>query len=311
MIFIIHGSDIFRRDLALGKLRAELVEPGLESMNYSSLERPNTASLISAISTPGFGGRRVTLVREMSQLESKLEDENELTLILEALTNMPEDSVLIVTNKKVLGTIKLVKELKKLSEVKFHEFNEFNDWEAGKAAEWILSLKEFKINKTTAQFFAEHIGCNDSSQLYSELQRLSTLSGNITEELIETECRARDDVFKLARELALGKRDSSVLELRKLINNDELHLGALAAISSSINRFLKLKLIETSPAHRGQEAQLLGISPGRLHFMRQEAAPMQVDKLEALSERLLSIERGVKTGKLKLETELRVLAATR
>ena len=308
MIFIIHGSDNFRRDLAVTKLRSELVEPGLESLNFNSIERPNTAALISAISTPGFGGRRVVLVREMSQLESKLEDASEMELILEALTNMPEDSVLIVSNKKVLGTIKLVKELKKLSEVKFHEFTEFNDWEAGKAAEWILSLKEFKINKVTAEFFAEHVGCSNSSQLYSELQRLSTLAGEITEELIIEECRARDDVFKLARELALSKRDSAVTELRKLIANDELHLGTLAAISSTINRYLKFKLIEKSPAHRGQEAEILGISPGRLYYLKQEVAPMSEARLEKLSEELLDIERKVKTGRIQLETATRILA---
>lgn len=310
MIFIIHGSDIFRSSLAVSKLRAELVEPGLESLNYITIESPTTAELISTISTPGFGGRRVTLARELKQLEAKIDDASEIELILEALTNMPEESVLIISNKKVLGTIKLVKEIKKLASVKIEEYQEFNDWEANKAADWIVSLKEFKISKATAQYFAEHIGCSDSSRLYSELQRLSTLSSSITEELIESECRARDDVFKLARELALGKRNNAVTELSKLIANDELHLGSLAAISSSVNRYFKLKLIETSPEHRGQEAQLLGISPGRLYFMKQEAAPMRADRLEALSEKLLNIERGVKTGRMQLETELRLLACS-
>ncbi len=322
MIFLIQGTDNYRRELYVSKLRTEYLEAGLETINYSCLEKPSTADFIRSVSTPGFGGRRVTLIKDMSQLESKSEDENEIKLILEALAELPEDSIVIISNKKINGTIKLVKEIKKLDSVEIHEFQEFNEWESAKAAEWIVSLKEFDITRDVAEFFADYIGCNDSSRLHSELERLSTLGAGVTKtqnlaktkisvELIKQECKARDDVFKLARELALGKTESVREELRRLIANDELHLGTIAAISSSINRYLKLKLLDESPAHRARDiqAQILGVSPGRLHFMKQEAAPMRVLRLEELSEKLLEIERTAKTRGADLTRALSILVA--
>jgi DNA polymerase III delta subunit len=163
------------------------------------------------------------------------------------------------------------------------------------------------IRGIEAEYLVEHIGTEDSMKIYSELKRLSTLGKPITEELIKEECRGRHDSFRFINELAWGNTQKANTELEKIIAGKELHLGLVALMETMLSRHLKFKLSETERYSAEQQASLLGISPGRLHFQRQEAARMNIARLETLLEQTLDIERSTKTGKMPLDRAIRVM----
>lgn len=319
MIIVLHGKDQFRRQLKLSALKQEHLEPGMEALNFAQVNNPALIDFISIVSTPGWGmSTKLIVIKDFVFLENKSDDE-EVERIIETLANLPSTTILIFDSEKVTGTIKLVKQIKsKLSDVEFCEYQAFSSWETKQASVWLQSahremLKEFEmasikpIDQQIAEYLVEQVGAEDSSQLYSELKRLSTLNKEITIELINEECRARHDIFRFIKDLALGNIAKASLELDRIIASKEAHLGLIAIMQTTVSRYLKFKLSERDRYNAEQQAALLGISSGRLYYTRQECGPMQIARLEALLEQSLEAERKIKTGKMPIERALRIL----
>lgn len=318
MIIVLHGKDQFRRQIKLNALKQEHLEPGMESLNFAQASNPALIDFVSIINTPGWGmSTKLIVVKDFEFLENKADDED-VERIIEALSNLPSTTVLVFDSEKVTGTIKLVKQIKsKLSNVEFCEYQAFSSWETKQAASWLRDahreiLKEFNssikaIDPQIAEHLVEQVGAEDSSKLYSELKRLTILNKEITLELINEECRARHDIFRFIKDLALGNIAKASLELDRIILSKEAHLGLLAILQTTVSRYLKFKLSERDRYNAEQQAALLGISSGRLYYTRQECGPMQIARLEALLEQSLDAERKIKTGKMPIERALRVL----
>ncbi|MBT6843806.1 MAG: hypothetical protein HOA17_08435 [Candidatus Melainabacteria bacterium] len=307
MIFILHGKDSFRKQLRLDKLKAQYLEPGTEALNYAHAVNPELKDFISLVQTPAWGlSTKVIVIKNFKPLENKSEDK-EVEQITQVLSNLPESVVLIFDSAKVSGTIKLVKGLKKNSEIEFEEFKEFSPWDTKAPAAWLVKMSENSINMGIAEHLVEHIGPEDSSQLYSELRRLQTLGRQITTELIDKECKGKHDIFKFIKELAAGKTVNANRELEKLIKEKEVHLGLVAAMSTMLSKYLKLKLSEQERMNKDEQAKLLGISPGRLFYQKQEVASMSVERLESLLSKTLEAENKTKKGIMSLEKSLRIL----
>ncbi len=317
MHFILHGKDSFRKQLKFNLLKEKHLEPGMEGFNFNQASNPALIDLINLVQTPAWGSStKIIHIKNFKFLENKSED-SEVEAIIQTLSQTPNNVMVIFDSEKVNGTIKLVKQLKtKLPSIVFEEFKEFSPWDIKVAASWVSEMhKEILgddknipiIRGVEAEHFVEYIGTEDSSKLYSELKRLSTLGKAITIELINEECRSRHDSFKFINELAWGNIHKANTELEKIISNKEAHLGLVALMETMLSRHLKFKLSETERYSADQQAKLLGISPGRLHFQRQECARMNTARLEKLLGQTLNIERKVKTGKMPLERALRVL----
>lgn len=315
MHFVLHGKDSFRRQLKFKLLKEKHLEAGMEGFNLSQVTNPALVDLITLMQTPAWGNStKIIHVQSLKLLENKSED-SEVESIVQALCQTPENIMVIFDSDKVNGTIKLVKQLKtKVPGISFEEFKEFSPWDTKAAASWASEIHRNILGSDTsipvirgieAEYLVEHIGTEDSMKIYSELKRLSTLGKPITEELINEECRGRHDSFKFINELAWGNISKANNELEKIIANKEAHLGLVALMETMLSRHLKFKLSTTYSAE--QQASLLGISPGRLHFQRQEAARMNIDRLEKLLEQTLDLERSTKTGQMPLERALRMM----
>lgn len=307
MFYILHGKDSFRRQLRLDELKAKYLEPGMEALNYSVAINPELKDFISLVQTPAWGfSTKVIIIKNFKPLENKAEDD-EVKQLLAVLANLPESILLIFDSDKVTGTIKLVKELKKNSEIEFEEFAEFSPWNTKIPAAWLVKMCGNSITMQVAEHMVEHIGAEDSSKLYSELKRLETLGREITAELIDKECKGKHDIFKFIKELVSGNTARANQELEKLINEKEVHLGLLAAMSTMISKYLKLKLSEQERMNKDEQAKLLGISPNRLYYQKQEVARVSVARLEELLIKTLDAESNTKKGIMPLEKSLRML----
>lgn len=305
MIFVLHGKDSFRRSLRLAELKTKYLEPGTEALNFVSVQNPELKDFISLVQTPAWGfSTKVIIVKDFKPLENKSDDAEQIVQVLESL---PETVLLIFDSAKVTGTIKLVKSMKKNSEIEFEEFQEFSPWDNKAAASWLVKMSEGTLEMMIAEHMVEHIGSEDSSLLYSELKRLQLLGKPITEELIEQECKGKHDIFKFIKDLASGDVARANHELEKLIKEKEVHLGLLAAMSTMLTKYLKLKLSEQERMSKDEQASLLGISPGRLYYQKQEVARMNTAHLEGLLAKTLEAETKIKKGIMPLEKSLRLL----
>lgn len=330
MIYLLYGEDQFRRQLKLSELKHELLEPGFESMNLAELSNPSITEVYEASNTSPFGlGEKLIIINDPKFLENK-QDDKDVKSLLEGIKELPDQVTLVFNAKKALGTLKLVKEIKKLAGVT-EEYKIFNPWETKQAAAWLMDIsknlnsynhiengsteeKEIKakstsINIETAEFLADYLG-TDSSALFNELNRLATLSEKITVDLIKQECRPKHDIFKFAKELSSGNRSKANLELNKIIKSKEVNIGLLAALQTTVSRYLKLKLLEQTRLSKDEQAKVLAVSPGRLYYMKQEVGPMKVSTLEKLNNKLAETERKVKQGRVDLETALKLTVAS-
>lgn len=313
MIHLVHGDDTFKADLYVSRLKSKLLEPGFESFNLVELKSPENAELYNATQSPAFGqGAKIVIVRDLKLLEAKAEDED-IKAFIAAIEDLPEDTHVIFKSKKANGTLKSVKALKKVSNLKIVESKAFTPWQTKEATEWLLSIAsdlKVSIKRNDAEFLVEYLGAEESSKLYSELKRLNTLDDNITHELIEKECIPKHDIFKFSKDFASGNKSSAQSELKKLLKSGDFNIGTLAAISTNVSRYLKLKLLEKSRISQDEQAKLLSVSSGRLYHMKKEVAPMELEFLEQINHGIYQAEHKVKTGKMTLDRALKLLVAS-
>ena len=268
---------------------------------------PEIKDFISIVQTPAWGlSTKVIIIKDFKPLENK-SDDKDVAAIQQVMSTLPESVVLIFDSSKLTGTIKLVKSMKKNSNIEFEEFKEFSPWDTKAPAAWLMKMSEVDLAMPVAEHMVEHIGAEDSSLLYSELKRLQLLGKPITEDLIDQECKGKHDIFKFIKDLASGDVARANHELEKLIKEKEVHLGLLAAMSTMLTKYLKLKLSEQERIPKDEQAKLLGISPGRLYYQKQEVARMNTAHLENLLAKTLEAETKTKKGIMPLEKSLRLL----
>jgi len=319
VIYILHGKDLFRKQLKLSQLKSQNLSPGLEAFCYSEFNNPELIDFCSAVKTPGFGmGKKIILIRDFKFLETKAEDESDIELILSTLEGLPENTILIFYSEKINGTIKLVKNLKtRIKNLSLEEFAQFSPWKSQEAGNWLADYHREQIklgvmngtviDRDIASLIADQVGSEDSGKLHSELMRLISLGKPITRELVMEECRGKHDVFAYARKLAEKDRAGAGFELKKIIDNKELHLGLVALLDTAISKYLKLKLAQQKRLSEADQCKVTGISPKALYHQAQEVKKMQVPHLQKLLSKILDLDRQVKTGKQDLERGLRIL----
>lgn len=328
MIYLYYGDDDFRRQNAIDALSNELVDPSWRSVNLIELNNPNPGDFADHISNIPFGmGQRLVIVKDAKFLEKKSDDET-VSIILEALNSLSEGVSILFNSKKITGTIKLVKQLKKNAYIE--EFAVFAPWDIKKATSWLRSeirkknqklseaseaegqsSFETKVDDRALEFLVDYIG-TDSAVLINELEKLSLMAKGspIDQALITKELKPRHDIFAFAKEISRANQAQASKELQRIIMNDEIHLGFLSALQTSVQRYLKAKLLASSPGSDAEKAKALSISPGRFYYLRQEIGPMKLPYLELLNEKLYSMEKKLKRGETSLEQELRVLVAS-
>ena len=306
MIYILYGKDKFRKQILINKLKEEHIEAGMESMNFVQAENPDIDTLAAIVATPGWGfSKKIVVIKDLVYLE-KASDDDVVTKLEAIFGNIDENLILIIDNEKVLKTIKMYKRLAKIATAE--DYNEFSSWDFDKAAQWVCSLEfDFKISINAAKFLVERIGAEDSSNIYNELIRLGTLSDEITDELIAKECKEKNTAFSLAEALAKGDKTKALKGLHSLSETKDIHLGTLSLLETIVTRYHKVKLAQKERIDEKALAAKMGMSPGRLYYLKRDAGKMQFEHLENLLTNILETEKTIKTGKMPLENAFKKL----
>lgn len=313
MIELLSGKDNFRRQLYLADLRKSIFKnEDINGFNFQELENPDISEFCAAIQTPAFGaGKKLILIKDFKALENKSEDKD-VERICESLKSKPEENVIVFNSEKINGALKLLKRIKKnfKEQVKENKFELFKSWDLKEASDWLCKLYSKtkdgkKLKPEIAEFIAEQVGVEDSAKLYNELERLLISGKELTMKNLEKELDSKHDVFKLIRLITQSDNKKAILEFEKLVRARELNIGLLAILETTISNSLKLKLAEKKYPNKNELAAFVGMTPGRIYYQQKELAKVSVEHLNKCLEKILKIERQVKTGRDQLERAFR------
>jgi DNA polymerase-3 subunit delta len=313
MIYLISGKDKFRRQNEVNNIKEKiLVKEEINGFNYQELENPDLSELCAVIQTPAFGsGKKIILVKEFAPLDSKAEDKD-IERLCNSLANKPTENIVVFDSEKINGTLKLIKKIKKdfKDSVKEEKFELFKTWDLKEASDWVYkvyqSLSEGKkINYEIAEFIADQVGVEDSAKLYNEIERLITSGKELTIKNLEKDLDSKHDVFKLIKHITQNQRVKALQEFEKLVKSRELNIGLLAILETTLSSSLKLKLAEKRYPNKNELAEFIGMSPGRLYYQQKDLAQVSISHLNNCLNKVLEIERKVKTGRDQLERAIR------
>jgi DNA polymerase III delta subunit len=309
LIELLSGKDQFRRQQYLALIKTNTFEnEDLNGFNYQELENPDISEFCAAIQTPAFGaGKKLILIKDFKPLENKSEDKD-IERICNSLTGKPSENIIIFNSEKINGALKLVKKIKKDFKpgIKEHKFELFKSWDLKEATEWLCkiypTLKDGeKLNYEIAEFIAEQVGVEDSAKLYNELERLITTGKALTKKNLEKELDSKHDVFKLIRFITQSQKEKALSEFEKIVKARELNIGLLAILETTISNSLKLKLAEKEFRNKDELAAFMGMTTGRVYYQQKELAKVSIEHLNRCLEKVLHVERQVKTGRDQLE----------
>ena len=319
-IHLIWGDDYEAINRDIEEIIQRVIDPTWREFNYSQLDGHDPKQKLRALeevqSAPLGNGGRIVLVRRSPfcngcsiELASKLE---------KAIKLIPNNTHLILNNSnkpdKRLKTTKLIEkniQLDPLSEVKNCSLP--SPWDINgqrNLVKNILHRINLKMNHETIDLIVESIG-NDSSLIYTELQKLTLLSEainkksninepqEITKDLVKKTIQNNStNALEIANFLLKGEKIIALNKIQSLIQNGEPALRLITTLTGQSRGWLWVHLLDSQGKEDIKEmAKLAGIAnPKRIFVIRKQIQGKSLEKLLELMKKLLRIEASIKSG---------------
>ena len=319
-IHLIYGDNYGASNRAIEKIIENSINPTWSSFNLSRLdgaEKNHSNRCLEEIRTPPFGeGARVVLLKRSSFCNGCSNDlSNQLQEVLDVI---PSTNHLILNNLnkpdqrlKTTKAIKLfIKSSKASSEQSFMLPPIWDQTGQKHLVEQIADELNLQIEEDAVLSLVEAIG-NDSSRIYTELQKLSLFSEALNQKDINTNKQTIDN--KIVKSLVDGLSTNSLevanLILKEdiggalnridsLIENGEPPLRILATLIGQARGWLWVKLlVEQGQQDAATIAKLAGIAnPKRIYVIRKQINRKSSKNFINLLIKLLEIEGSIKKG---------------
>ena len=319
-IHLIWGDDYEACNREIEEIMERVIDPVWKSFNYSQMDgndpKQNLRAIEEVQSAPLGNGGRIVLVRRSpfcNGCSIELADKIEKAIIL-----IPDNTHLILHNSnkpdKRLKTTKLIqKTIDSNSLSKEKSFILPLPWDINgqrKLVKNILNKLYIKMNNEAIDYIIESIG-NDSSLIYTELQKLSLLS-----EAVNTKTN-QDEPQEISKELAkklIQNNSTNALEIsnfllkeeiiialtkiQSLITNGEPALRLISTLTGQARGWLWVHLLDSQGNQDVKEiAKLIGIAnPKRIYVIRKQIQGKSFRALLELMKKLLKIEASIKSG---------------
>ena len=319
-IHLIWGDDYEACNREIEEILERIIDPVWKSFNYSQVDGNDPKQNLRAIeeiqSAPFGSGGRIVLVKRSPfcngcsiELADKLE---------KAITLIPDNTHLILNNSnkpdKRLKTTKFIQKAiqsNSLSEEK--SFTLPLPWDINgqrNLVKNILHRLNLKMNHETIDIITESIG-NDSSLIYTELQKLSLLSEaingkinqdepqEITKELVKKLIQNNStNALEIANCLLKEERIIALNKIQQLLKNGEPALKLVSTLTGQARGWLWVHLLDSQGNQDVKEiAKLIGIAnPKRVFVIRKQIQGKSLKALLELMKKLLKIEASIKSG---------------
>ena len=332
VVYIFHGDDVFSMEGAVGTMTAALGDEGTAELNLTRMDGKNARfeEIRSVALTMPFLAERRLVILSNPLARIRHDDSDEQKKFCAFLDEIPSSTGLVLLiedhtrNKKIDGQWEKVWEVLK----KTHWLMKWQEKTKQQALVVDFRLPEGRAMNTWIQKQAQEAGGKFSVEAAQALAgyvendtRLATLE---IEKLLtyvnwERPVEARDverltvserqvNVFDMVDELALGKIQSALQLLQKLLEQED----PMMVFSMIVRQFRYLIQAREILDEGGGAAQIqkeLGI----LRFVAQKLEPQArgftADELADIYHRLLDLDEGNKTSKVTLDLGMNLFIA--
>lgn len=303
--YLFEGVEENIKAATLAALRRAYVPEGLEELNETLLEAPDTDALIAACETLPFAAeKRLVIVREHPALSGRSEADEGLIAYIE---RVPDFCVLVfMARGKADGRKKLYAAIKKRGGIV--SFNPLSDQEL---TDWIIRAFEKNGKSVTARvasLLAFTVG-SDTALMRTEIEKLTSLTGE-RRDITENDIRAiatrsiECTVFEMVDAVVAGQKGRALGLMRDMLTQGQERLGILAMLLRQYRLLQHVKIMQYEKVPRGDFAQRLGVASFAAdRYVRQAAGCTNAEVKKAV-DICLQTEYGVKSGQLNEEGAL-------
>lgn len=318
-ILIFHGPEEYVKDRTLEALKAKLVAPDMESLNYDLMdsERANAADIRRAVETlPFMAEQRLIVVRDYAMLTSStrgsgLDSRAENEELERLCARFPETTVLVFLMRAALDTTKAAfKLLVRKAEVV--DFGRLSEDEVLSQIARMCKRNDCAVSRDDARFLMQFAG-NDLEMLSHEIDKACAWAGpgaNLTRAAIEAVCVQTQEykVFSLIDDLYAGRGGEAMRKLRPLMADGDGGPGALLSLIERQARLMAAVKAQGKGADNRALAQNLGVQPFALDNAARAAARWSGAALARVIALCARADEQIKQGIMSDESAVELLA---
>lgn len=310
-VYLFEGPEENIKAATLKEVRRHLLPEGLEELNETILEAPETSAIIAAAETLPFAAeKRLVVVREHPALAGRAEADPKL---LDYLARSPESCVLLFYQKgKADARKKLYTAIKKRDGVvSFPLLN------SAEAEDWIVrtfSASGKRCEGQVAALLAFTVGL-DTALLHTEIDKLIALIGDRSEVTAEdvravatrsVECT----VFEMVDAVVAGQQGRAFALLRDMLTTGQDRLGILAMLLRQYRLLQHVKIMQYEKEPAAGIKQKLGVAPFAAEKCIRQAAGYTGGEVRRAVEACLRMEYMVKSGQINQEGAVEAVMLT-
>ena len=302
--YLLEGVEENIKQAAVAACRKSFLPEGLEELNESVLDNPDTNTLIAACETlPFMADRRLVIVREHSALLRGEADEQ----LIGYVTHVPDTTLLLFVHRgKADARKKLYKTLDRQKNViSFNTLteNELNDWICRR-----LAKEGRSCSRQTASLIT-FIAGSDTMQLRTELEKLVSYTEDreeITEEDVRAVVTRSPDytVFLLVDAVVAGQEARAFGLLRDMLTGGEERVMILAMLLRQYRILQHIKIMQYEKRNQREMQERLGLPGFALDRSIRQAASLTGGQVKQAVELCLQTEYGIKSGAINQEGAL-------
>lgn len=308
-LYLFTGPEARVRESAQDALRAQLLPPGLEEMNESILESPQTQTLIDACETlPFMGEKRLVVARDYPPLlPGKIKDEeNEAEQLAGWLPTLPETCCLVFSMRNGAdGKKKAARLIEKLGTVV--AFEPLDDAHLMKWLEDEAKKRHTTIAPAVCRQLVFLAG-RSLTRLSGEMEKLAAYAGGgpITKEAVEASVTPSPEarVFDMIDAITAGQSARALVLFKTLLDAGENPFGILALLTrqTRLMTHLRLGLDQGTPLPVLKER--LGLSAFVADKMLPATRRIPADTLEAAYRACVDTDYNIKSGRAREDEAL-------
>ncbi len=304
-LLLFEGEEEYMKQSALSDLRKKLLPEGLEDLNESVLDAPETDQLIAASETlPFMADRRLVIVRDHPALIGRAEADERL---IAYLSSVPASTVLLFyCTKKPDGRKKLYSAVKKHNGIVI--FSPLKDRELTSFVISAFLSYGKKCDERTADYLIFTCGSN-AGQLMAEIAKVASHSGdNAPVHPDEIKALATPSaectVFQMVDAVVSGQNDRAFRLMRNqlLLGTDRLYM--LSMLLRQFRLLQHIRIMQYEKCSRETIRANLGVPPFAAdQYIRQASlySNAQIKKAVAVC---FDAECAVKSGRMNQEGSL-------
>ena len=304
-VLLFEGEEEYLKQSALKDLRAALLPPGLEQMNETTLDAPETAALISAAETlPFLADRRLVLVRDHPALTGRAEGDEKL---VEYLSRVPSTTLLLFyCTVKPDGRKKLYTAIKKMNGIV--SFSPLRDRELTSFVTEAFRALGKECDEHTADYLIFTCG-SDTSRLLTEAAKIAAHAGENPavhpDEITalatpSTECT----IFQMTDAVVAGQSSRAFTLLRNQLLAGTDRIAMLAMLLRQYRLLQHIKIMQFEKRDATFIRSSLGVPPFAVEQYLRQAALYTGGQVKQAVQICFDTEYAIKSGRMNQEGAL-------